>query len=117
MSMLYLVLALYGLASGAYLAFLVTPRGHLERVVKWTLLLAVLFQTIDIGNRGVHGVHPITSTAEAVSFTAWLVAAFYLLISLRNRLVVVGGFVAPVALVLLVLARLTPAAGVTSMPT
>ena len=112
--MLYPVLALYGLASTLYLAFFVAPRDGVARAAKATLLLAFLCHMIDIGQRGVHGVHPITSTAEAVSFTAWLIAGGYLLISLRYKLLVVGGFVAPVVLVLLVLARLTPGAEVAS---
>jgi ABC-type uncharacterized transport system permease subunit len=106
--MLYPILALYALASTLYLVFFMAPRDWLARAAKLTLLAAFLAQTIDTANRGVHGIHPITSTAEAVAFGAWLLAGGYLLISLRARLVVVGGFVAPVALVLLVLARLTP---------
>ena len=112
--MLYPVLALYGLASALYLAFFVAPRDGVARAARATLLLAFLCHMIDIGQRGVHGVHPITSTAEAVAFTAWLIAGGYLLISLRYKLLVVGGFVAPVVLVLLVLARLTPGAEVAS---
>lgn len=115
--MLYPVLALYGLASALYLAFFMAPRDGVARAAKATLLLAFLCHMIDIGQRGVHGVHPITSTAEAVSFTAWLIAGGYLLISLRYKLLVVGGFVAPVVLVLLVLARLTPGAAVATTPT
>src|SRR5262249_28911227 len=91
MTMLYMVLALYGLASALYLVYFVAARDGIARAAKLALLGAFLAHTVDIGQRGVAGVHPITSTAEAVSFTAWLVAGGYLIISLRSRLIVVGG--------------------------
>src|SRR5579885_3006071 len=97
------VLALYGLASALYLVYLLAPRDGVGRAAKLSLLVAFLAHTVDTGIRCVHGVHPIANTAEAVSFTAWLLTGGYLLLSLRQKLVVVGGFVAPVALVLLVL--------------
>src|SRR5262245_13347682 len=80
MSVLYLVLALYGLASALYLVYFVAPHDGLARAANLALLGAFLAHTIDIGQRGVRGVHPITSTAEAVSFAAWLVAGGYLII-------------------------------------
>jgi ABC-type uncharacterized transport system permease subunit len=63
----------------------------------------------DIAWRGIEGVHPAYSVREAIGFLAWIVTGGYLLASLRYRLTLGGAFVMPVVLVLLLLARLTPA--------
>ena len=53
--------------------------------------------------------NPISSTPEAMSLVAFLIAAGYLLTSLRYRLAAAGAFAVPAVLALLVLARLVPA--------
>ncbi|HJZ86246.1 MAG TPA: cytochrome c biogenesis protein CcsA [Polyangia bacterium] len=110
MALLIPVLLLYGLSCALYLAFLVAPRDGLARLARVALVLGLLAHTADIGVRCVHGLHPVATAQEAVSFAAWLLVGAYLVISLRYRSVVVGGFVAPVALVGMVLARLSPSA-------
>ena len=54
------------------------------------------------------GINPISSTPEAMSLVAFLIAAGFLLASLRYRLAAAGAFAVPAALALLVLARLAP---------
>jgi ABC-type uncharacterized transport system permease subunit len=102
------LLSLYALASALYLAYLVTPKEALARIARAVFLLGLGVHTIDIGLRCLRGTHPVASTPEVISFSAWLLCAGYLGLSLRYSLAVVGGFVAPAALVLEVLARLTP---------
>ena len=63
----------------------------------------------DIGWRGTEHVHPAESVREALGFLAWIVTGGYLLASLRYRLTLGGVVVMPVALVMLLVARLTPA--------
>lgn len=63
----------------------------------------------DIGWRGVDHVHPAQSVREALGFLSFIITAGYLLASTRYRLTLGGAAVMPVALVLLVVARLTPA--------
>src|SRR5262245_6361363 len=106
MALLIPVLLLYGLSCALYLAFLVAPRDGLARLARVALVLGLLAHTADIGVRCVHGLHPVATAQEAVSFAAWLLVGAYLVISLRYRSVVVGGFVAPVAMVGMVLGRL-----------
>jgi hypothetical protein len=103
------VLALYGLCCTLYLAFLAWPREGLARGARGALFLAFALHTVDIGARCVHGVHPVQTPPEALSFSAWLLALGYGAASFRPRLAFVGGFVVPLVLILLVLARLTPA--------
>ncbi len=71
--------------------------------------LAWLAHGTDIGWRGVEHVHPAESVREALGFLAFIITSGYLLASLRYRLTLGGVVVMPVSLVLLVLARLTPA--------
>jgi ABC-type uncharacterized transport system permease subunit len=96
----------YGLASVLYLGFLVGLRAKAGRLA---LALAVALHLYDIGARCIHGTNPISSTPEAMSFIAFLLAAGYLLGSLRYGLASAGAFAAPAALVLLLLARVVPA--------
>jgi ABC-type uncharacterized transport system permease subunit len=105
----------YALASLLYLGFLMGLRDKPGRVV---LGLAVLLHLGDIGARCVHGTNPISSTPEAMSFISFLMAAGYLLASLRYGLASAGAFAAPAALTLLLLARVVPAeAGTPQMGT
>jgi ABC-type uncharacterized transport system permease subunit len=74
-------------------------------------LVAIAFVAngVDIGWRGTEHVHPAESVREALGFLAWILCGGYLLASTRYRLTLGGVVVMPVALVLLLLARLTPA--------
>jgi ABC-type uncharacterized transport system permease subunit len=99
-------LGAYALASLLYLGFLMGLRDKAGRVA---LGLAVLLHFWDIGSRCVQGVNPIGSTPEAMSFIAFLMAAGYVLGSLRYGLASAGAFAAPAALALLLLARVVPA--------
>jgi ABC-type uncharacterized transport system permease subunit len=63
----------------------------------------------DIALRGVEHVHPAQSVREALGFLAWIITGGYLLASTRYRLALGGVVVMPIALVLLLVARLTPA--------
>ncbi len=98
-------LAAYALSSLLYLGYLVGMRARAGRIV---LGLAVVLHFVDIGVRCLHGENPIGSTQDALSFIAFLAAAGYVLASLRYGLASAGGFAATAALVLLVLARLSP---------
>jgi ABC-type uncharacterized transport system permease subunit len=99
----------YALASALYLAYLLGLRIHTDKAARLVLAFGVLLQFADIGARCVHRLNPVSSTPEAMSFVAFLVATGYLLASLRYRLAAAGAFAVPAALVTLVLARVVPA--------
>jgi ABC-type uncharacterized transport system permease subunit len=99
----------YALASALYLGYLLGFRDHADRAGRIVLALGVLVHFSDIGQRCIHRLNPISSTPEAMSFVAFLVATGYLVASLRYRLAAAGAFAVPAALVLLVLARVVPA--------
>lgn len=118
-------IAVYALAATIYVGYLL---GHSIRlgpspdardgapeplrspaVARAALAAAVSMHFADIGYRCVRGVNPISSTPEAVSLVAFLIAAGYLIASLRYQLAAAGAFAVPAALAALVLARVVPA--------
>jgi ABC-type uncharacterized transport system permease subunit len=104
----WVAVVLYAIAAAALLGVLA---GH----KKWRPIAlgfvvgAFVAHATDIGWRGTLQVHPAQSVREAMGFLAWLLTGGYLLTSLRYRLTLGGVVIMPVSLVLLVLARLTPA--------
>jgi ABC-type uncharacterized transport system permease subunit len=90
---------------------LVVLAGH-PRVRPYALAavaLAFVAHGTDIGWRGTQHVHPAESVREALGFLGFILTGGYLVASLRYRLTLGGVVVMPVSLVLLLLARLTPA--------
>ena len=105
----------FWVATVAYAAasalLLVVLAGH-TRVRTAALVfvgIALAAHGTDIGWRGVQHVHPAESVRESIGFLAFILTGGYLVASTRYRLTLGGVVVMPVALVLLLLARLTPA--------
>jgi ABC-type uncharacterized transport system permease subunit len=100
-----------GLYAAAGIALLVVLAGK-TKLRPFALALvgaAFVAHGVDIGWRGTQGVHPAQSVREAIGFLAWILTGGYLLASVRYRLTLGGVVVMPLSLVLLLLARLTPA--------
>jgi ABC-type uncharacterized transport system permease subunit len=104
----YLALALYGAAALLYVSAFVQVPVWVQRAARWALALAFLAHGVDIGWRGVEHVHPGTSVREALGFLSWIMVGGYLFWSRRIKLALLGAFVAPAALAILAVARLTP---------
>jgi ABC-type uncharacterized transport system permease subunit len=104
----YVALALYGLAALAHISSFVDAPPWLARAARWLLILAFVAHGVDIGWRGVERVHPGTSVREALGFASWLLVGGYLWWSRRLGLTLLGVFLAPAALVVLAVARLSP---------
>lgn len=104
----YVTMALYLVAAVLHAAVFSKDHPGLVRVARWLLGLGFLAHAVEIGWRGVEHVHPGTSVREALGFLAWLMIGGYLLATLRQRLQVLGAFVAPAAIVILAAARLSP---------
>ena len=95
--------------SGAlFLGFHLGFGAAAARAARVALAVAWLVQLGDIGIRCFRGQHPVSSVAEAMAFTAWLLAAGFLAASVRYRLDAAGAFAVPAVLVLMVLARVVP---------
>ena len=102
--------AVVAYAAAAVVLFVVLAGKAKLRPLALSLVgVAWLAHGTDIGWRGVEHVHPAESVREALGFLAFIITSGYLLASLRYRLTLGGVVVMPVALVLLLVARLTPA--------
>ncbi len=100
----------YTAASLFYLSYLIAPRRGGDRVGRAALGIGAAFQLVDVGVRCVHSQHPLSSVAEVMALVGWMIAVGFLIASVRYRLAAAGAFAAPAALVMLVLARVVPAA-------
>ena len=99
----------YAIAAILYLAHVVGLRRGAENAGRAMLAIGVALHFADIGVRCYHGTNPISSTPEAMSLVAFIVAAVFLLTSLRYQLTAAGGFAVPAVVALILLARLAPA--------
>ena len=97
--------------AAASLALLFVLGGHARLRPAAVVLVGVAFVAhgADIGWRGTLHVHPAQSVREAIGFLAFIITGGYLLASTRYRLTLGGAAVMPISLVMLVVARLTPA--------
>lgn len=93
----------------ALLLVVLAGKANLRPVAVAVSILALVAHATDIGWRGVEHVHPAQSVREALGFLAFIITAGYVVASARYRLTLGGVVVMPVSLILLVLARLTPA--------
>ena len=91
------------------LLFVLAGNARMRPFALAAVIVAFAAHGTDIGWRGTEHVHPAESVREALGFLAFIITGGYLLASLRYRLTLGGAVVMPVALVLLLLARLTPA--------
>ncbi len=105
----WVAIALYALASAVYLASLLGLPDRYARHARLVLGLAFVVHMVEIGARGVAGLHPVSSVRESIGFLAWALTGGFLLAQVRWRLDAAGAFTAPAAAALLLTARLTPA--------
>lgn len=104
----WVAVALYAVAAAALL-FVLAGNVKARPFALGLVAAAFVAHGVDIGWRGTQHVHPAQSVREAIGFLAFILTGGYLLASVRYRLTLGGVVVMPVSLVLLVLARLTPA--------
>ncbi|HSD90203.1 MAG TPA: cytochrome c biogenesis protein CcsA [Kofleriaceae bacterium] len=104
----WVAVAMYA-AAGAALLFVLGGNAKARPLALGLVACAFVAHGFDIGWRGTQHVHPAQSVREAMGFLAFIITGGYLLASIRYRLTLGGVVVMPVSLVLLLLARLTPA--------
>ena len=102
--------ALYAGAAVLYLAFLWGRHERLARIARLVLIAAATAHAVDVAAHCIRGAHPGTSVREAVSFLSFVMVATYLVMGRRLSISAVGGLVAPATLLLVIAARVTPAA-------
>ncbi len=101
-------MAAYVAASILYLSSLSSVPEWVRRGARIAVILAFVAHGFDIGWRGVEHVHPGTSVRESLGFFSWIIVGAFLVLARREGLAVLGAFVAPLALMVLAAARLSP---------
>jgi ABC-type uncharacterized transport system permease subunit len=104
----WVAVVLYAAATAALLVVL-AGKVRFRAAAVALVALAFVAHGTDIGWRGTQQVHPAQSVREAMGLLAFILTGGYLLASARYRLTLGGVVVMPVALIMLVAARLTPA--------
>jgi cytochrome c-type biogenesis protein CcsB len=101
----YISVSLYFVATLAYTSFLFSHREGVVKVATKILLSGFLFHTITIFFRYfIAGRTPAINLFESLSFYSWVIVIIFLIFEVRYRLPVLGSFVVPLALVLLITA-------------
>lgn len=103
----YITTGFYSLAVCGYLAYLLWMKKRLWHLARGALVAGFVLHTVCILARLVEtGYTPVTSRYEAQIFFSWVLVGVYLGVQLRYGLPVLGAFVTPPALGLLLLANL-----------
>ena len=104
-TLFYVTTAFYALATLGYLAYLATMRKPLWKAAFAVLVAGFVVQTASLAIRYYQtGYTPVTNRFEAEVAFSWLLVAVYLVIQIRHSMPVLGAFVTPPALLLLLLA-------------
>jgi cytochrome c-type biogenesis protein CcsB len=102
-------LALYLIASGGFILYLVKQEKWVFRFSYWTLLIGFLFHTLFLGHRYyLLGTAPVLDFKSALSFFSWSIILAYLVFQIRFKLMVLGSFVAPFATFLMIVSSALP---------
>ena len=96
-------LVLYIFAMIGYLVSVLIKRVSAAKLSTWILLAAFVLHGISLGGRAFGtNMNPAVNLSEALSFLAWIIAGVYLIIQWHARVKVLGIFVAPVSLLLMI---------------
>jgi cytochrome c-type biogenesis protein CcsB len=99
----------YCIGTVGYLIYLFRDRQSIHQVSWAILLLGAVFQAVAIAMRSLDTDHlAVTTSQEALAFFAWILVVVYLVIQLRLRLRILGSFVAPLAVVFMLVSSILP---------
>jgi cytochrome c-type biogenesis protein CcsB len=90
--------ALYLIATGTFILYVLSLKNVFSRVSPWILLAGFALHTAALADQIAHNGFPaVTELREALSVYSWLIVGVYLLVQLEYHLTVLGCFVAPLA--------------------
>jgi cytochrome c-type biogenesis protein CcsB len=107
----YITLGLYVCATAAYLVYLVKPRQTLGRAAHWLVLSGFLVHcTFTLLRYFEAGHTPITNLHESLSFFSLAIVGVFIAFESKYRVSILGSFVTPLALMLMVASSVYPSA-------
>jgi cytochrome c-type biogenesis protein CcsB len=107
----YTTLGLYGIATVAYLVYLVKPQRALGQAADWLILSGFLVHVTFTTLRYFEAGHtPITNLHESLSFFSLAIAGVFVAFNRKYRVAILGSFVTPIAFLLMLASSIYPAA-------
>ncbi len=104
-----ITLLAYFAATIAALIGVISRKEPFSRCARWVLIAGFALHCLTLGSRWVaSGITPVASLHESLSFFAWALTGSYLLFDWRYRTAMLGAFVAPLALVLMIIGSTAP---------
>jgi len=99
----------YLLATLAYSAFVIFLKDLFSRIAVIILSVGFAFHTLALVTRYVEaGYTPVTNLHESLSFFAWMIVGVLLIVHLKYKVNVLGSFLTPIALILMLFAFALP---------
>jgi cytochrome c-type biogenesis protein CcsB len=100
---------LYFFGTLGYFIYLISLKENLSRVAAAIIAAGFISHTLALLTRYVEAGHtPVTNLYESLSFYAWLVMGILLVANMKYRIRVLGAFLSPIALGLMVIALALP---------
>lgn len=110
-TLFYITFALYMSATAAYLVYLAKPTESLGKLARCLISSGFAIHVAFTIHRYVVAGHtPITNLHESLSFFSMAVVGVFIFIERRFKILVLGSFVTPVALMLMAISSLFPSA-------
>jgi cytochrome c-type biogenesis protein CcsB len=110
-SLFYATFAAYLAATVCYLLYLAKPSEMLGKFARWLISGGLVVHILFTLNRYLEAGHtPITNLHESLSFFSMAVVGVFIYFERRYKILVLGSFVTPVALVLMAVSALFPTA-------
>lgn len=100
---------LYLLGTLAYLAYIIFLKESLSKFAAIVVSVGFTAHTLAILTRYAEAGHtPVTNLYESLSFFAWMIVGILLIANLKYKVKVLGSFLTPVALILILFAYALP---------
>ena len=100
---------LYLFGTLAYLSYIIFLKDILSKIAVAVVSIGFAFHTLALLTRYVEaGYTPVTNLYESLSFFAWMIIGILLIASLKYKVKVLGSFLTPIALILMLFALALP---------
>ncbi|MDH3454083.1 MAG: c-type cytochrome biogenesis protein CcsB, partial [Desulfuromonadales bacterium] len=104
-----ITLLVYFATTICYLIGVISRRDRFRQNAVRLLIGGFVLHCITLATRWfATGIIPVASLFESLSFFAWALVGIYLLFYLRYRTVMLGAFITPLALVLMIIGSTAP---------
>ncbi len=113
----YITLGLYSAASLSYLFYLAKPGEKAGKISQWAVIIGFVVHCVFTLSRYLQaGYTPITNLHESLSFFSLAIVGLFIAFERRYRVVILGSFVLPVALLMMIISSIFPTSIFPLMP-